>query len=245
MPIWMIAAITIIITLSIASLYRVKIPRDPGKEGKDNPDSTLAYDHVSRSLLFWFFRFIVIRQLKKCRPQDLIADIGCGPGYLASAISGSFPGLRVIGIDYSSEMVHLAKRNSSRWNQNSGVFFQKADVISLPFESNSLDFAVSTLSLHHWPAANQALHELHRVLQPGGQILIFDLRRDETLLAYYTGHLLQRLFSPAPINRVNGAIGSIWSSYTPSEMCSLISTSPFQKWDVKKGWAWAYIWAQK
>lgn len=245
MTIWTIPVSIIIILLFIFGLWRKKMPRAPWKEGKDSFDSIIAYDRVSHSILFYFFRFIIIRRLKIYHPRNIIADIGCGPGYLAFAVSKAFPGLRVIGIDYSVEMLRLAKRNLSRHKNNGSVLFQEADVIDLPFQNNSLDFTVSSLSLHHWQEAQQALIELYRVLKPGGQLLIFDLRRDEPLLAYYISHVLQRVLSPAPIKRINGAIGSIWASYTPPEMNALIASAPFQRWNVKNGWAWAYIWAQK
>lgn len=247
MSAWIIPVTIIILALIALSLIRIRIPRDQGKEGKDNFESVQAYDQISGSILFCFFRSIVIRQLKKYRPQNILLDIGCGPGYLAAAIGRSFPLLKVIGIDYSKDMIKLARKNfsSEESANNSNIFFQEANVNDLPFPSNSLDFLVSTLSLHHWPSVNQALRELYRVLKPTGQLLIFDLRRDEPLLIYYAGHFVQHFLSPGPIDQVNGAIGSIWSSYTPPEMNSLISNTSFEQWSVKKGWAWVYVWAKK
>lgn len=52
------------------------------------------------------------------------------------------------------------------------------DVAGLPLPDGALDWAVSSLSLHHWSDPDRALGEICRVLKPGGQMLLFDLRRD-------------------------------------------------------------------
>ncbi len=56
--------------------------------------------------------------------------------------------------------------------------FLLGDAQKLPFNDNTVDFLVTSLSVHHWADAFIGISEIHRVLKPGGQLLIFDLRRD-------------------------------------------------------------------
>jgi ubiquinone/menaquinone biosynthesis C-methylase UbiE len=245
MPVWIVPVIIIVLGLLVLSFLRLRVPRDTEREKFNDHDSFVAYDQVSRWPLFGLVRYVFLRQLRRYHPEGTLVDVGCGPGYLALAIARKFPRLNVLGIDISPEMVALAQHNLAALELDSRVKFQSADVEQLPLEAGSIGFVVSTLSLHHWSNPGQALEEIYRVLKPGGQLLIFDLRRDTPLLAYCIFQLGQRFFAPLDIRRTNGAIGSIWSSYTAAETQELLSLSSFSAWKVQKGWGWAYLWGKK
>ena len=49
---------------------------------------------------------------------------------------------------------------------------------SLPFAAGAFDLVLSTLSAHHWADPTAAINEQVRVLRPGGQLRIYDLRRE-------------------------------------------------------------------
>jgi SAM-dependent methyltransferase len=93
-----------------------------------------------------------------------VLDIGTGPGALAVEIALRCGSCSVIGVDLAPEM--LAER----------LDFQVADAAALSLPDASVDAAVSTLSLHHWRDVPAILRELHRVVRPGGRVLIYDLR---------------------------------------------------------------------
>jgi ubiquinone/menaquinone biosynthesis C-methylase UbiE len=234
-----------ILVLTILSLSRLKVSRDLTRERPDDGESILAFNEIGRGPLFGLIRYVVIQRLKRYRPQGLLMDAGCGPGYLALSVARQFPQLSVLGIDISPETLELAAQNRSAAKLDTQIIFQQADVLQLPVESNSIDFAVSTLSLHHWLFPDKAFSEVNRVLKPGGQLLFFDLRRDMPRLLYYVICFSQRFFAPSPIHRVNGGVGSVLSSLTPSEIEKLPSLSFYSYWKVDKGWGWVYIWGQK
>jgi len=241
---WLIP-VTLISVLLILSLIRLNIPRNLSKEGLDDHESTLAYDRVSRWFFFDLIRFWVIRQLKRYPLRGKVVDAGCGPGYLTFAVAGKFPLTEITGIDLSQEMLELAIVKSSHTNLNSRVRFLKADVQQMPFQNCSIDFIISTLSLHHWTDPKQALEEFHRVLKPAGRLMIFDLRRDAPHILFYMVYLVQRFLVPTSIHRVNGGIGSFWSSYTPTEIKILLIASSFKHWEICRGWGWLYVHSKK
>ena len=100
-----------------------------------------------------------------------IVDLGSGTGYLSIEIAKRAPGLQVYGIDLSRQMVKIA-RGHARGVGN--VRFEFGNVTSLPFEDDSIDFIVSTGSLHHWNKPAKVFDECYRVLKNGKEAWIYD-----------------------------------------------------------------------
>ena len=106
-------------------------------------------------------------------PQ-LLVDIGCGTGALTMALARRFPQSATRGIDPSSEMVGRARHVADRAGLDIDFSVGSAQTLDVDDETAS---AVSfSLSLHHIPAADRplALAEAHRVVVPGGKILIVE-----------------------------------------------------------------------
>jgi ubiquinone/menaquinone biosynthesis C-methylase UbiE len=230
---WQVASLVAVAGLAVAGLTRTRLAREPEREGPEDPGVVKGYDQLSRGLVMNVERYLTLRALKKLGPAGTLLDVGCGPGYLAGRISRRFPRVRVIGMDINRDMLCRALSNFP----DRSIDFCRGDAQALPFPDNAIDFIITTGAFHHWPDGRRSLQEFHRVLIPGGQLLILDLRRDMRRIMYWTVKLLQA-FMPADIKRVNGAVGSVWSSYTPEEMRTLMGQSPFSAWrlDIAPGW---------
>lgn len=107
---------------------------------------------------------------------DTVLDVGTGPGALAVAIARRCGSCSVIGVDVAPEMLTTAEDRAGGAGVEDRVSFRVADAAALPLADGSIDVAVSTLSLHHWRDVPAILRELHRVVRPGGRVLIYDLR---------------------------------------------------------------------
>ena len=105
-----------------------------------------------------------------------VLDVGTGPGALAVAIAQGCDSCMVIGVDLAPEMLVTAEARARQAGVLGRVRFEVADAADLPLADDSIDVAVSTLSLHHWRDVPAILRELHRVVRPGGRVLIYDLR---------------------------------------------------------------------
>jgi arsenite methyltransferase len=108
-------------------------------------------------------------------PGDAVLDIGCGAGVdslVAAQLVG--PGGRVVGIDVTFAMLEQARAHLARlgWPQ---VSFQVADAEALPFPDNDFDAVISNGVFNLTLNKAKALQEAHRVLKPGGRLMLADM----------------------------------------------------------------------
>jgi ubiquinone/menaquinone biosynthesis C-methylase UbiE len=239
MLVWVIVSIisAFVIVVIVLAIIPMNIPREPEREGLQDRDAAWAYARQGRSPVFIMERYLMLRVMARWKPRGRVVDIGCGPGYLDAGISRRYPAVKVIALDNNSEMINIARLIWQRKPYR--IEFIKGDAHQLPFVDGTVDFVVSSLSPHHWANAETAFKEIKRVLKPGGWFLIFDLRRDSSHLFYYTLKLGQAL-SPADIRRTNGAVGSFWSSYTPSELKSILSKVDIDTISIKPQFGWMF-----
>jgi ubiquinone/menaquinone biosynthesis C-methylase UbiE len=132
--------------------------------------------------------------------QDRVADIGCGPGTAVRVAAAR--GVPVTGIDPSPVALRMARmltRNSAAGH----VTYSLGSAEQLPLPDDAVTVVWSISSVHHWadPAAGCA--EIHRVLAPGGRVL-----------------LAERLLRP-------GASGHGYSSERAEELCRTLRSIGF------------------
>ncbi|MCX6032177.1 MAG: arsenite methyltransferase [Chloroflexi bacterium] len=104
------------------------------------------------------------------RPEMVVADVGSGAGFLASALAPLVS--RVYALDGSATMLDVARRNLTGFTN---VTFQATDGATLPLPDASLDAVFANMYLHHCPDPAAAINEMTRVLKPGGRLVITDL----------------------------------------------------------------------
>ena len=111
-------------------------------------------------------------------PRDaMVADVGTGTGRV-------LPSLRertrhVIGIDASREMLDEARGRLDALGIHD-VDLRLGDMAHLPLEAGEVDVLLMNMALHHAPEPRAVLREVHRVLAPGGLLLLGDfLPHDE------------------------------------------------------------------
>lgn len=106
------------------------------------------------------------RFLKYLPKKSKILDIGSGPGQFSKYIKEN--GFDVEGVDYSDEMVLIAKKKVPN------VKFSKMDMRKLEFKEKYFDGLLVSYSLIHIPSNQIAstLKGFYKILKPGGYILI-------------------------------------------------------------------------
>ncbi|MFO7952480.1 MAG: class I SAM-dependent methyltransferase [Bacillota bacterium] len=103
-----------------------------------------------------------------------ILDAGAGTGF---NIPYYQPGWRIVALDKSELFLERARRRAL--GKNVEIEFVLGDVQELPYEEAAFDSAISTFLLCQLNHPRKALKELHRVLKPGGQLLLLEHVRSQ------------------------------------------------------------------
>ncbi|MGD0498042.1 MAG: methyltransferase domain-containing protein [Bryobacteraceae bacterium] len=110
-------------------------------------------------------------QRAQCRPSHYLLDVATGTGFTAVAFASLVAA--VTGVDVSEGMLEQA-RAKARAAGRTNVVFQTAPAEALPFPPASFDRVVSRVAPHHFLSIPKFLAEAHRVLRPGGRLLVAD-----------------------------------------------------------------------
>ena len=241
--------LAILFVVLVVGSLRLKITRRIGFEGIEDPNAVEAYDRVSRMPPFGLIRRDFVKKLRKYSVEGAIVDVGCGPGYLLQVIAMEWPKSKLKGVDISKEMVERAGANFDSLGLGGRAEFKEGSADHLPFEDQTQDFVVSTLSLHHWTDPESAFNEIYRVLKPGGQMLILDLRRDARRmffwLIWFAQNVALRIIGIDAMRRINEPIGSLLASYTSQEIREIVSKTGFSDYEVEGRLGWIYLWGKK
>ncbi|MEV6873097.1 class I SAM-dependent methyltransferase [Amycolatopsis sp. NPDC051128] len=100
-------------------------------------------------------------------------------------------GARLTGIDFSPAMLDIARRRASGLGRE--IELREADAQALPFPDASFDTVVCTLGLCGFPDERAAIAEMHRVLRPGGKLVLLDHIRSHHSVILLGQRLLEKL----------------------------------------------------
>ncbi len=136
-----------------------------------------------------------------------ILDLGCGPGYIARRITGVLPNAMVFGVDKSETMINHANKVMDKALKSNYVFHSEfeingmaiemlgkepdylnyyeprlkyiiADSAKLPFCNNKFDLIILKGTFKCLENKLDSLKEMYRVLSHGGEIFIYEFRKD-------------------------------------------------------------------
>lgn len=105
------------------------------------------------------------RFVERVRPEGLVVDVGCGPGFDAAVLRAE--GLQTVGLDLSRGMVAVGRRHYP-------CVFVQGDMRRLPLGAEGVDGLWASASLLHLPPdeAEATLQEFYRVLRPSGVLYL-------------------------------------------------------------------------
>ncbi|UUU21827.1 class I SAM-dependent methyltransferase [Streptomyces sp. DSM 40750] len=136
------------------------------------------------------------------RNTRTVLDIGCGDGTAAATAAPLLTGHRIIGVDWSQDALRRARTRVPY-----AIRGELADG-GLPFRSESADAVLFSEVIEHLVDPDSALDEIHRVLRPGGHLML----STPNLAAWYNRALLlagvQPVFSEVSLRGIHGRPGT-------------------------------------
>ncbi len=134
-----------------------------------------------------------------------VADLGAGEGTLSQLLAQRAE--KVIAVDLSPKMVDYAQQLAEK-NGLANLEFRIGDIEEPPIEDSSIDLAILSQALHHAEHPQRAIDSAHRILRPGGRLIILDL--------------LQHNFSEA-----RELYADRWLGFSESQIASMLEKAGF------------------
>jgi ubiquinone/menaquinone biosynthesis C-methylase UbiE len=100
----------------------------------------------------------VVQYIESMESMDVAADIGCGNGRHIPYLSEKAE--KVLAVDFSSEMLSMARKNMEEAELRAEVVFLLADSALLPVEKASLGGFIYIAALHHLPTEEERMESL-------------------------------------------------------------------------------------
>jgi ubiquinone/menaquinone biosynthesis C-methylase UbiE len=113
----------------------------------------------------------VVEQLD-VQPDDRVLEVGFGPGLAIALIAERATAGFVAGVEPSEVMIRQAAERNRAAVQAGRVELRPGTVSALPYPDRHFTKACSVHTLYFWPSLEEGLRELHRVLDPGGLLVL-------------------------------------------------------------------------
>ena len=113
------------------------------------------------------------------KPDTHVLDAGCGLGGTARILAQTHP-CRITGLDLTPSLVAAASCFTDWCALSDQINFKTASITRMPFEDHNFDLVLCQHILMNIEEKKKALSEIHRVLKPGGQLILHELFQGKT-----------------------------------------------------------------
>lgn len=140
--------------------------------GFSNGDRSVALDACDEVNRYCIQLYQHLAATVDLRGKDVV-EIGCGRGGGLSFVTKTFGPATALGIDLEAGAVDFC----NRFHRRPGLSFRQGDAQDLSLDDACCDAVLNVESSHRYPDLPAFLAEVHRVLRPGGHLLLSDFRR--------------------------------------------------------------------
>lgn len=118
-------------------------------------------------------------KLLKERNYNKVLDIGSGTGRFLRKMLEELDYNITIASDITDRFIMLQRENID----NQRLIFVKADAAKLPFLNGEFDLVTVSNALHHFESIDEVVHEMKRVVKPGGLLLVEEMINNDLTVA--------------------------------------------------------------
>ncbi|MEZ5065768.1 MAG: bifunctional demethylmenaquinone methyltransferase/2-methoxy-6-polyprenyl-1,4-benzoquinol methylase UbiE [bacterium] len=211
------------------------LERDPDRVARMFTEISPRYDLLNRVLSFGQDGVWRRKAVRMARPAGAhrILDLATGTGDLAFEFSRAegFDG-EILGLDFSEEMVCRARRKAAARHLSARIQFRTGDALDIPEPDGWFDIVSIGFGLRNFLDPERGLLEAHRVLAPGGRLVVVDFfrKRENPMMRLYLDQALPRIGrwisrSPSAYHYLRESKKGFLS---PDEFVSLLHSVGFQ-----------------
>ena len=144
------------------------------------------YDFMNNIISFGTHKIIKEKAIKalNIKPNSKVLDLCCGTGDLGAIIKKIEPTCDVIGIDFSPQMLEIARK------KNPNITYWEANATDLKFEKNTFDYIVMGFGLRNIPEKNKALEQIYKILKVNGLFMHLDFGKQNKISKIYDNLIL-------------------------------------------------------
>jgi demethylmenaquinone methyltransferase/2-methoxy-6-polyprenyl-1,4-benzoquinol methylase len=136
-----------------------------------------SYDLLNHTLSLGIdrrWRRAAIDALRPYAPQQLL-DVATGTGDFALLAAQRLKPRALLGIDLSEGMLEVARKKVDKAGLQEVISFRKEDCLHLSLADNTYDALTVAYGIRNFEDLDKGLREMHRVLKPGGHLVIIEL----------------------------------------------------------------------
>lgn len=173
-------------------------PADKSRQVREMFDSIApAYDFMNRAMTMGIdklWRRRAVKLLRDCQHDDLL-DIATGTGDLAIRLARELDPIAVTGVDLSEGMIEIGRAKVEKEGLSDVVTLGIGDCLLLPFTDASFDAVTCAYGVRNFADLEAGYREMHRVLRPGGKVVILELSTPTSTMVrplynIYTRHVI-------------------------------------------------------
>ena len=113
-------------------------------------------------------------------------DVGTGTGEIAFHVARTAgAGSTVVGVDITPKMLEMAERKEKEMDLPVKIDWRVGDALNLDFEDGSFDLVTSGYMLRNVTDILKAVSEMHRVLAPGGKVVVAELSKPKNAVVRF------------------------------------------------------------
>ncbi|TAJ98807.1 ubiquinone/menaquinone biosynthesis methyltransferase [bacterium] len=202
------------------------------------------YDFLNRVISFHFdtfWRKKAVQALALGDTSPFILDLGSGTGDLALTAAKEIKEGRIVGLDFSPEMIRLAREKKRRSPSGDRTDYILGSALAPPFKAEAFDAVMTAFVLRNITDLDLFFHHAYRLLRPGGKLVSLDMFPPSRFpFSFFYSFYFYRLvpWIGAALAHDRGAYqylsDSVRTFDPPETIAELIRQKGFEKVKIKK-----------
>jgi len=196
------------------------------------------YDFLNSVLSFQidrYWRWITTRELREF-PQGIVLDLCAGTLPLSLELTRQAKERKVLAVDFCEDMLRAGMNTLPADNRKERIGPVCGDGEQIPVQDDSVWGVTVAFGVRNLARTQQGLNEMHRVLKPGGKLLILEFSRPQNpiikpVYSFYLNRVLPKIagFVSGDKEAYEYLASSIAAFYPPDELLAMLDRAGFAK----------------